>query len=287
MTPVVNYRNPTSALTLAFFEDTGWYQANFSVAEPLLWGNNKGCAFSSDNCVGPTTTTSGNLKPVDVATYCAADGEACSPDGLSRSWCSLKTDYAADDIPPWFQYFASPTTGGYEILQVCADINVVLVVVHSQGDCLNASNLALIPNTNLTPMGEMYGNDTSRCTLSSLRLANMFGYEYRTRAAGCYPMTCHGQTVQVSVKAADNGVVTVQCKYKGQVVTVAGFTGTLTNINDTQTYATVGLLDRITIHDTQTYATVGQLDHITIHDSQTYVTVGQLDHITRTVSFSE
>ncbi|RHZ08477.1 hypothetical protein DYB37_010437, partial [Aphanomyces astaci] len=228
MTPVVNYRNPTSALTLAYFEDTGWYQANFSVAEPLLWGNNKGCAFSSDNCVGPTTTTSGNLKPVDVATYCAADGEACSPDGLSRSWCSLKTDYAADDIPPWFQYFASPTTGGYEILQVCADINVVLVVVHSQGDCLNASNLALIPNTNLTPMGEMYGNDTSRCTLSSLRLANMFGYEYRTRAAGCYPMTCHGQTVQVSVKAADNGVVTVQCKYKGQVVTVAGFTGTLT-----------------------------------------------------------
>lgn len=30
-----------SAMTLAWFEDTGWYKANYSTAEPLQWGMKK------------------------------------------------------------------------------------------------------------------------------------------------------------------------------------------------------------------------------------------------------
>jgi len=44
-------QNPVySRLTLALMEDSGWYKANYSVAEPLHWGNNLGCDFAMKSC---------------------------------------------------------------------------------------------------------------------------------------------------------------------------------------------------------------------------------------------
>ncbi|OQR91741.1 leishmanolysin-like peptidase [Achlya hypogyna] len=49
MSPVINYNgNAFTALTLAFFEDSGWYQPNYSMAQPMYYGNNQGCAFTTD-----------------------------------------------------------------------------------------------------------------------------------------------------------------------------------------------------------------------------------------------
>ncbi|ESL05221.1 leishmanolysin [Trypanosoma rangeli SC58] len=39
-----------SALTLAAFEDMGVYRANYSMAEPLRWGNNSGCGLMENKC---------------------------------------------------------------------------------------------------------------------------------------------------------------------------------------------------------------------------------------------
>ena len=41
------FQNVKSSLTLALMEDTGWYKANYSMAETLLWGYKKGCAFDN------------------------------------------------------------------------------------------------------------------------------------------------------------------------------------------------------------------------------------------------
>ena len=38
-----------SDITLAFFEDTGWYLPNYQFAEPLWWGKNRGCDFIAYN----------------------------------------------------------------------------------------------------------------------------------------------------------------------------------------------------------------------------------------------
>ena len=45
MSPVTSSHSVLSSFTLAFFEDTGWYNANYSEAEPLIWGAGKGCGF--------------------------------------------------------------------------------------------------------------------------------------------------------------------------------------------------------------------------------------------------
>ena len=34
-----------SAITLALFEDSGWYMPNYDMAEDLWWGKDRGCEF--------------------------------------------------------------------------------------------------------------------------------------------------------------------------------------------------------------------------------------------------
>jgi len=43
--------NLISPITLAFFEDSGWYKADFKKASIFYWGKNKGCDFMTKNCV--------------------------------------------------------------------------------------------------------------------------------------------------------------------------------------------------------------------------------------------
>ncbi|KAE9549719.1 hypothetical protein FO519_007071 [Halicephalobus sp. NKZ332] len=44
-------QNPVySRITLALMEDSGWYKANYNIAEELHWGHNLGCNFSMKSC---------------------------------------------------------------------------------------------------------------------------------------------------------------------------------------------------------------------------------------------
>lgn len=58
-----------SALTLAAFEDSGWYKANYSVAQPLLWGRRQGCSFLTDKCV-----ENGVPLATPNPTFCVTEG---------------------------------------------------------------------------------------------------------------------------------------------------------------------------------------------------------------------
>ena len=42
--------NLMSSITLALFEDSGWYIPDYSTSNLFLWGKNKGCEFFKDNC---------------------------------------------------------------------------------------------------------------------------------------------------------------------------------------------------------------------------------------------
>jgi len=39
-----------SKISLALFEDSGWYGVDYSYAEEMFWGKNEGCAFVNDTC---------------------------------------------------------------------------------------------------------------------------------------------------------------------------------------------------------------------------------------------
>ncbi|KAK4308425.1 hypothetical protein Pmani_019873 [Petrolisthes manimaculis] len=44
-------QNPAySRITLALMEDTGWYRANYHMAQPLKWGRHLGCSFAMTSC---------------------------------------------------------------------------------------------------------------------------------------------------------------------------------------------------------------------------------------------
>ena len=41
-----------SGMTLSYFADSGWYSVDFSVADPLAWGDGQGCGFAAAQCNG-------------------------------------------------------------------------------------------------------------------------------------------------------------------------------------------------------------------------------------------
>ncbi|KAH8871133.1 Leishmanolysin-like peptidase [Schistosoma japonicum] len=50
MTPVLSSRSYISSITLGFFEDTGWYQVDYSLANPMGYGKYLGCNFVMKSC---------------------------------------------------------------------------------------------------------------------------------------------------------------------------------------------------------------------------------------------
>mmetsp|Transcript_40831 Transcript_40831/g.119200 ORF Transcript_40831/g.119200 Transcript_40831/m.119200 type:complete len:245 (-) Transcript_40831:8-742(-) len=99
-----------SALTLAALEDSGWYEANYTMAEPLLWGRLQGCSFVSSKCVD-----NGAALATPTPTFCTTDGaRGCTVDHKAVATCNLSPLSVA--VPAPFQYFPSdPTKGGTQI----------------------------------------------------------------------------------------------------------------------------------------------------------------------------
>lgn len=50
MTGVFTNNPVFSRITLALMEDSGWYRANYEMAEDLDWGRNAGCIFAQNSC---------------------------------------------------------------------------------------------------------------------------------------------------------------------------------------------------------------------------------------------
>ncbi|KAK4467426.1 hypothetical protein MN116_009072 [Schistosoma mekongi] len=50
MAGVTGVKTVLSRLTLAFFTDSGWWDVDYSVAEPWLYGKNLGCTFVMESC---------------------------------------------------------------------------------------------------------------------------------------------------------------------------------------------------------------------------------------------
>ncbi|DAZ97258.1 TPA: hypothetical protein N0F65_009309 [Lagenidium giganteum] len=218
MTPVLSYFTVISGLTMAFFEDSGWYKTNSSMTAQLDFGAGLGCPFAQKKCVDQATQT-----PLAVDHYCTVnDAESCTPDATSRSFCSIGT---GKTIPWYFQYFDDPTVGGYNPYADFCPLNTGFL----KGDCTITTNMQLqYPvNTTINLMGETYC-PTCRCTKSSLVLLNSGWITSPRRKSGCYAMDCATpNAVTISVQVSDD-VYKVNCTKKGALITIPNFSGTLT-----------------------------------------------------------
>ncbi|ETV82335.1 hypothetical protein, variant [Aphanomyces astaci] len=183
-----------SAMTLAFFEDTGWYTANYSMAQALPWGYLEGCSFATGRCADWGSDY-----------FCPAAGEHCSATRDAKGYCDINT--YTSSIPSGFQYFKNAKLGGQDTYaDYCPTYQG-----YSNGACADTSTYID------SDMGEALGPG-SKCFQSTLTKGSS-----RLTTPACYPVLRCGQgNMYIKVNGKE-----VACPLAGGDVSVPGFQGTV------------------------------------------------------------
>ena len=200
MTPVVSDDNPAiSSFTLALFHDMGFYDVNFSKADPLLWGHKLGCDFVTKKCV-----QNGGTKVINENQgYFCNDTRtiSCSHDLMAISGCDVR-ETTEDISEVTMQYFTgAPKKGGeVAVLDYCPSFFPFV-----NGGCVNANNNKPLA-TNY--YGEKYGS-SSRCVSSN---ALWKGYNLGAFQNVCMETSCLSSTsLKVTAYDRDNNRVSTTC----------------------------------------------------------------------------
>ncbi len=99
MTGSVDTRSVVSAMTLALLEDSGWYKANYSMAEQLDWGQNQGTEFLISRC-----------DAWNGAYHCnSTHSSGCTYNREAEGYCPI--EQYNNDLPAWARYFPEPNKG--------------------------------------------------------------------------------------------------------------------------------------------------------------------------------
>jgi hypothetical protein len=99
-----------SDITLALFEDSGFYKVNYYSGGLFKFGKNKGCTFFSQNCIVN--------EAASFDDFCATESQdLCSSSRTIKSSCYLIT--YGEDLPSEYQYFSNARKGGYPHANYC------------------------------------------------------------------------------------------------------------------------------------------------------------------------
>ncbi|KAF7829702.1 leishmanolysin-like peptidase [Senna tora] len=200
MTGSVDTRSVVSKMTLALLEDSGWYKANYSMADHLDWGRNQGTEFVTSPC---------NLWK--GAYHCnTTQLSGCTYNREAEGYCPIVT--YSGELPQWARYFPQANKGGQSSL---ADY-CTYFVAYSDGSCTDTSS-ARAPDRML---GEVRGSN-SRCMASSL-VRTGFVRGSMTQGNGCYQHRCINNSLEVAV----DGIWKV-CPQAGGPIQFPGFNGEL------------------------------------------------------------
>jgi leishmanolysin len=99
MTGSVDTRSVVSKMTLALLEDSGWYKANYSMADRLDWGRNQGTQFVTSPCNMWKGAYHCNTTQLSGCTY---NREA-------EGYCPILSYNG--ELPQWARYFPQPNKG--------------------------------------------------------------------------------------------------------------------------------------------------------------------------------
>ncbi|RNE95143.1 surface protease GP63, partial [Trypanosoma rangeli] len=95
-----------TALTLAVFEDMGFYRAQWDMAEQMPWGSNSGCELLTEKCL-----TNGVTQYPEMFCHAASKVLLCTSDRFAVGDCDIVSHLKP--LPVHFQYFADPRRGGF------------------------------------------------------------------------------------------------------------------------------------------------------------------------------
>uniref|UniRef100_A0A7S1CD33 Leishmanolysin-like peptidase n=1 Tax=Bicosoecida sp. CB-2014 TaxID=1486930 RepID=A0A7S1CD33_9STRA len=215
MSSTLTHKAVVSPLTLAYFEDTGWYSADYSMATPARqgfeFGYKQGCTFAEERCLSDEGSTGSPPH------YCSSRSrDWCTVDRRAGGHCLL---FDLDTPPPtMYRYFEDASKGNPS---TDAD-HCPVVSAYSNRLCTDTRGL---PNTNV--VGETFG-DTSYCFDSTAMWATASATGVVT---GCYEVQCISETAaQVRLVDRDGNDQWVICDVDdgdvpGTVKTPRGFKG--------------------------------------------------------------
>ena len=236
-------QNPVfSRITFALMEDTGWYKANYSLADELDWGKGLGCLFTKSSCKTWMETHLRNRKSAVPFCYTIKKSPLrmrCTHSKLSVALCNLRKYNRA--LPEEYQYFNhlpisetgvdhdvqqdlvirdTASYGGAVPLSDYCPFYQKFTLTGTDGTkrettCTMAENApALIDNYAL----ESYGPET-KCVEQGRQWMAKKGLLTRTMVdwgSGCYKYHCDG-ALQVEV-----GGELYTCHRKGQQLEISG-----------------------------------------------------------------
>ncbi|GET86491.1 GP63, leishmanolysin [Leishmania tarentolae] len=162
-----------TALTMAIFQDLGFYQVDFSKAEVMPWGKDAGCAFLSEKCMENGVTKW-------PAMFCNDTGNTvrCRTNRLSFGRCTIM--HSAAPLPPYWQYFTDKhMRGSSAYMDYCP-----VVLPFSNGACaqtaLNQSSAVIAFNV---------FSDAARCIDGAFSFQNPQGSR-SSASAMCANVRC-------------------------------------------------------------------------------------------------
>ena len=174
-----------SDISLALFEDTGFYQVNYYTGGLFRFGKNQGCSFIEKKCLynqGKKT-----LFPND---FCYESGKSfCSSSHISKGNCLIVTNYTS--ISQRYRYFGDKHTGGLSHADYCP-------VSYTS---ITSNNYYFPDNCRYGNIGnevEIFGED-SLCFESSINNSDM--------KSVCYKIECNPTSKTFSIYI-DSKVVT-------------------------------------------------------------------------------
>jgi len=107
MAGYINDIMPISRLTMALFEDMGWYKVDYSKGEQWLWGKDAGCGHWQSRCESswPALTAQGY--------WCTSQSKTgCNTDRTGKGTCNFRSSISAVSATPYFQHFPNAASGG-------------------------------------------------------------------------------------------------------------------------------------------------------------------------------
>ena len=199
-----------SEISLAVFEDSGFYKVNYFTGGLFRFGKGEGCNFFNKKCVIDGGTLFANE-------FCVKTQEPfCTSGHLAKGHCYIGQYNFV--ISGQYQYFKNPNVGGYAPADYCP---ISFDNLYDKTNYYFATNCKIGRQSMTHPdYGEKIG-DNSICVESSLVPTwSSQGEIYRSI---CYEIKCNEKDEQVIIMIVDKSVV---CPINGGLITnPSGFRG--------------------------------------------------------------
>ncbi|CAH8518256.1 unnamed protein product [Schistosoma turkestanicum] len=190
-----------SNLTLNYFNETGWYNVSFSMAEQWNWGRNQGCNFIFNSCSQFNQIQNSNHH--SKSPWCTE-----LPSATSSGRCALHTNaygvcnllMHSSHLKPEHQYFNNVPNippelqgniGGFDILaDHCPYISVFDNIrgTNMNSHCEDTNNRKY--QNMLSDLNDHYYGKSSRCIQFGRTYDSSYYDGYNTTNAGCFKVNC-------------------------------------------------------------------------------------------------